>query len=647
MKLTEFPKTGCVYIDSEKVDEQKIVNYLNVNSKTYVEKWPTNENYLVWDESHFWYTTNKSTNKILYIYQEILDCINGVDKDKYIEILTENPYFTNTRKGEWCKIVSKYDNGVYFLNSYGNKVGLSLSCQGTDFKFTTEIPLPNKENKPSLVGRYLKALVNNPQSISKATAGDLFLIVKQDTDFLIEKIDNSDEAWFVEENKIGKVWELMPEGFKMKYKFKVGDKVKIKTSGSGYNWDCVGEVVEILKLGVYNKNPGYRTTIPSKGESNAKSGAYNCMAGEESFELYTEEEKKKPSYKTDWQVGDAFEVTVNNPLGSKLVTSKVYYIYSIDDDEVTTALTKNGPREPACAVRFKYMKPVKEDVYPEYVEALESSEPFTTEGKIYKTTSRHNVPNNTSYSYINNQGNDDGYWKAKMKPSTKEAYDKQFITEEEWFPEVGDWVVIIAPHNKINWAPEMDRYVGKVFQLDKLTYREYGYYSIEGNTWTWEYSENTKHFRKAAEYEIPVTTTKVEKLYEALPIPNTTEYFYARVTKDIIKGELEESWRLLPEIIPKGSITWFHKIHLFVFNNNIGTVHPESNRWHANLPVEYFEVIDTSLLAKSEVESVDEVKSTKNSNKLVRLTIFTPSTPVLEKENSISLLNIKSIKKLF
>lgn len=70
----------------------------------------------------------------------------------------------------------------------------------------------------------------------------------------------------------------------MKYKFKVGDIVKIIRSGCGYSMNDGCEVT-ILKLGKYSNEPGYQTTIPTKGDSNAKTGAYNYMASEKSFEL--------------------------------------------------------------------------------------------------------------------------------------------------------------------------------------------------------------------------------------------------------------------------------------------------------------------------------------------------------------------------
>lgn len=71
----------------------------------------------------------------------------------------------------------------------------------------------------------------------------------------------------------------------MDYKFKIGDNVRIINSGYGYTSGCIGEIVTILKLGIYDKGPGYKTTIPSQGSSNVSNDSYNSMAGEKSFEL--------------------------------------------------------------------------------------------------------------------------------------------------------------------------------------------------------------------------------------------------------------------------------------------------------------------------------------------------------------------------
>lgn len=78
-----------------------------------------------------------------------------------------------------------------------------------------------------------------------------------------------------------------PKTETMKYKFKVGDKVKIVASGMGCSPECIGEEVTILELGVYSGSPAYKTT-KTKASSNANSGKYNYMIGEGSFKLVKE-----------------------------------------------------------------------------------------------------------------------------------------------------------------------------------------------------------------------------------------------------------------------------------------------------------------------------------------------------------------------
>jgi hypothetical protein len=592
MKLTEFPKEGCVQIYA--AIKQDLVKYLQTNGRKYSKKSSNYENYVVWDKDKYWYTSYKSTNKVCYEYEAISEYIT---------------------------------------------------------------------TKPSLVGRYLKVL----KKFSIHVEIGEYLLITEEKPFTVSttKYGTTSRQRFEDGDPD---LQLMPEGFepnvvepkpKIKYKFKVGDKVKIKTSGLGYDIDCKGEVVEILELGVYDKNPGYKTTIPSKGWCNAKSGSYKCMADEESFELYEEPKYKyevvhcttqeewdfvcgKISYFIDGEWNFYKENSCIN-LREPGYSRKGFY-----EEQKSLIYTFQE-----WCTKFNHTYPVKEEFevgkWYKYNNHIGKLKEITSE-RLFRA-SEYIVDD----YYYNSEGNW-GY-PSSHKLLTDLTEIQQYLpdghVDKTWIPKVGDWVVIIIPHNNINWNPGMDRYVGKSFQLDKLTSSKCGYYNIEGNSWIWEYSERTKHFRKATEYEIPVTTTEVVKLYEALPIPNSTEYFYARVTKDIIKKKLEERWRSLPEVIPKGSITWFHVKYLLFFKNKKDTVHPESNRWCANIPVEYFEVIDTSLLTKNEVKSVDEVnvpeciEEPKKSNKLVRLTIFTPSTPVLEKENSISLLNIKSIKKLF
>lgn len=61
---------------------------------------------------------------------------------------------------------------------------------------------------------------------------------------------------------------------------------------------------------------------------------------------------------------------------------------------------------------------------------------------------------------------------------------------------------------------------------------------------------------------------------------------FAVVVKDIISDNIPVDGAL-PTLIPKGYKTWFNGEEY----NLTGTVHPESNRWVANIPAHYFRKI--------------------------------------------------------
>lgn len=75
-------------------------------------------------------------------------------------------------------------------------------------------PEEKEQQKESLVGRYLKALVDTPQSISGRVKGDYFKILKEDDNNLtIRELALRNLKLDASISKIGTVWELMPKGF--------------------------------------------------------------------------------------------------------------------------------------------------------------------------------------------------------------------------------------------------------------------------------------------------------------------------------------------------------------------------------------------------------------------------------------------------
>ena len=71
----------------------------------------------------------------------------------------------------------------------------------------------------------------------------------------------------------------------MKYKFNIGDVVRITTSGYGVGPEDVHKEVTITGKGEYGNIPGY-SFVPKLG--NCLSGCLNGVVGESSFVFYTE-----------------------------------------------------------------------------------------------------------------------------------------------------------------------------------------------------------------------------------------------------------------------------------------------------------------------------------------------------------------------
>ena len=171
---------------------------------------------------------------------------------------------------------------------------------------------------------------------------------------------------------------------------------------------------------------------------------------------------------------------------------------------------------------------IKTEVIPEYVECIKgtNTDNYNHLGKIYKV--EYYNPYTGEIKILGKQISSIFFGEKSLvdinrtdyKPSTKEAYEaqnkpKQPINEEEekgWIPQVGDWVVLISGEGKPNWSNSMETYVGRCVQLLKKQGDEKMYLIQEDNKkWSWEYSERTKHFRKALPHEI--SSNKIDNEY--------------------------------------------------------------------------------------------------------------------------------------
>lgn len=94
----------------------------------------------------------------------------------------------------------------------------------------------------------------------------------------------------------------------IKYKFNIGDKVKVVASGNGFNPAAIGAIAIITRFTKYKSGPGYIITWPELHGADLDKRWFNGpdeSHGEESFELYQEETYHKSEHLPgDFEVGD-------------------------------------------------------------------------------------------------------------------------------------------------------------------------------------------------------------------------------------------------------------------------------------------------------------------------------------------------------
>lgn len=94
----------------------------------------------------------------------------------------------------------------------------------------------------------------------------------------------------------------------IKYKFNIGDKVRVVASGNGFNPAAIGAVATITNHAKYKNGPGYIITWPKLNGVDIDKYWFNGpdeSHGEESFKLYQEETYHKSEHLPgDFEVGD-------------------------------------------------------------------------------------------------------------------------------------------------------------------------------------------------------------------------------------------------------------------------------------------------------------------------------------------------------
>jgi len=573
--ITEFPKEGNIYIDVEGINIDPLQKYLEENGRKYIEICSTCENYLVWDSNNFWYTTNKSTNKKLYTLLNLaLFITNKVDwkVGDAFQVIADNINACVLKKGITYYVFSVDNSSV---SSTLTKGGAWLPASNINFAYMKKV---EEALEPvSLVGRYLKALVNEPQAIGKAKKGDLFLIKSGSANFNIKCVKNTTD-WSANVEEIGTTWELMPEGFTPPV---IEDYQNILDIEVGDTVKCISENKSKFNKGDFPGGAGFSENLEFVVTEVDKYTGYNIyFGGKNSFGVYSDavrlvKKKEKPVETPKYEVGKWYRlpktsnyiVKYSKPHWcNEFIGGKKYNNWGGACNTIDAILVDVS--EIQKYLPDGHVDKIKVDVIPEYVECIQDD--FhkawdNTKGKIYKVENGK-ILSNTSKPGIYIESS---LGKSHFKPSTKEAYDKQFM--------------------------------------------------------------NT---------------------YKCLPFPKNISYFTARVVKDI---KLKHEWGSLPDIIPAGSITWCYSekggdYELRVLNKK-GHVCPESNRYYANIPAEYFEILETFTINEEpvtypEVRDKEEKKGNPLEKKVI--SIYVPPSKVEgKKEVLFSVLKLKQIKKIF
>ena len=187
-----------------------------------------------------------------------------------------------------------------------------------------------------------------------------------------------------------------------------------------------------------------------------------------------------------------------------------------------------------------------------------------------------------------------------------------------WITEEGIELVERYPEYVECIESNKDRFtIGKIYKVEEVINERMILFDDAGlnrstvgypmNGGIWKFKPSTKEA-----YDLQ----KIKPKVEMLPYPTDKKYFKAVVTKDIHKKDLVTRGNM-PELIPKGYQTWFDNKYLEVIENKkkSGILCPENNRWSANIPAKYFEIVEDEKTFKFEEGKWYKFSSySKNSN---------------------------------
>jgi len=139
-------------------------------------------------------------------------------------------------------------------------------------------------------------------------------------------------------------------------------------------------------------------------------------------------------------------------------------------------------------------------------------------------------------------------------------------------------------------------------------------YNNRQKEWTlWFKGKSLEH--PACKFKLWQNTSELQEIkpkVEMLPYPTDKKYFKAVVTKDIHREHISTKGSM-PKLIPKGYQTWFIECS---YKDRIlskeDIVCPEDNRWGANIPAEYFEIVEDKKTFKFEEGKWYKMSKTDN-----------------------------------
>ena len=139
-------------------------------------------------------------------------------------------------------------------------------------------------------------------------------------------------------------------------------------------------------------------------------------------------------------------------------------------------------------------------------------------------------------------------------------------------------------------------------------------YNNRQKEWTlWFKGKSLEH--PACKFKLWQNTSELQEIkpkVEMLPYPTDKKYFKAVVTKDIHREHISTKGSM-PKLIPKGYQTWFIECS---YKDRIlskeDIVCPEDNRWGANIPAEYFEIVEDKKAFKFEEGKWYKMSKTDN-----------------------------------